>query len=279
MHYYKKNLGDYAKKTGRLSMLQHGAYNMLIDCCYDRETFPTLEEAIDWLWASTKEEIEAVEFVLKRFFTLQEDGRYVQKRIAEELAEYKDFKKQQAQKGKKGGRPRKAKPPEEKPSGNPPGFSEKPEESQRVSEKSLNQEPLTTNQEPIPPKAPLGGQGSPDGVTDQPAKPTKFVAAHVELPPEINHEAWREWCAFRSQRRKPVSEAAARKQIKLLRKYPANVQQQIIDQSIQNDYQGLFEPKGGGNGQNTEGNYQQRDTSAAGRAREKYLEWERTQQP
>jgi len=87
MHYYKRNLGDYAKKAGRLSMLQHGSYTLLIDACYDREQFPTLEEAIEWTWASTTEEIEAVTFVLRKFFTL-ENGIYVQKRIQEEIAEY-----------------------------------------------------------------------------------------------------------------------------------------------------------------------------------------------
>lgn len=87
MHYYKRNLGDYAKKCGRLSMLQHGSYTLLIDSCYDREQFPTIEEAIEWTWASSKEEIEAVEFVLKRFFVL-EGCVYVQKRIQEEIAEF-----------------------------------------------------------------------------------------------------------------------------------------------------------------------------------------------
>jgi uncharacterized protein YdaU (DUF1376 family) len=49
MHYYKRNLGDYAKKAGRLTMLQHGAYTLpLIDSCYDRESSSTLEQAIDW---------------------------------------------------------------------------------------------------------------------------------------------------------------------------------------------------------------------------------------
>jgi len=87
MHYYKRNIGDYAKKAGRLSMLQHGSYTLLIDACYDREQFPTLEQAIEWTWASSREEIEAVTFVLKKFFTL-EGGVYVQKRIQEEIAEY-----------------------------------------------------------------------------------------------------------------------------------------------------------------------------------------------
>lgn len=92
MHYYKRNLGDYAKKAGRLSMLQHGSYTLLIDACYDREQFPTLEEALDWAWASSAAEIEAVEFVLRKFFTL-EDGRYVQKRIQEELLDYRQVAK------------------------------------------------------------------------------------------------------------------------------------------------------------------------------------------
>lgn len=88
MHYYKRNLGDYAKKAGRLTMLQHGAYTLLIDSCYDRETFPAIEQAIEWAWASTEAEIEAVKFVLSRFFVLGEDGRYVQDRIQEELDQF-----------------------------------------------------------------------------------------------------------------------------------------------------------------------------------------------
>lgn len=87
MHYYKRNIGDYAKKAGRLSMLQHGAYTLLIDACYDREQFPTIDEAIEWTWASTTDEEEAVKFVLRKFFTLEGD-RYVQNRIKEEIAEY-----------------------------------------------------------------------------------------------------------------------------------------------------------------------------------------------
>ena len=87
MHYYKRNIGDYAKKAARLTMLQHGAYTLLIDSCYDREEFPTLDDAIDWCWASTQEEVDAVTFVLNKFFDLK-DGVFVQKRISQELAQY-----------------------------------------------------------------------------------------------------------------------------------------------------------------------------------------------
>lgn len=88
MHYYKRNLGDYAKKAGGLNMLQHGAYTLLIDACYDREVFPTLEQAIEWAWAKNDDEINAVKMVLSRFFVLCSDGTYTQDRILQELLEY-----------------------------------------------------------------------------------------------------------------------------------------------------------------------------------------------
>ena len=88
MHYFKRNIGDYHKKAGKLSMLEHGAYTLLLDSYYDRERAPTMDEAIEWVWARTDEEKVAVEFVLKRYFSL-EDGVYRQKRIDEELEAYK----------------------------------------------------------------------------------------------------------------------------------------------------------------------------------------------
>lgn len=87
MHYFKRNIGDYHKKAGRLSMIEHGAYTLLMDACYDREQFPTLEQAYDWCWARTDDEKNAVEFVLEKFFVFQ-DGVYFQSRIAEELEQY-----------------------------------------------------------------------------------------------------------------------------------------------------------------------------------------------
>jgi uncharacterized protein YdaU (DUF1376 family) len=133
MHYYKRNLGDYAKKTGRLTMLQHGAYTLLIDACYDREVFPTLEQAIDWTWASTDAEIDAVKFVLSRFFKLSSDGQYVQDRILEELLQYH----KNADTNKRIAIERETKRKEKSTN-----------REQVVDEPPPNQEPLTNNQEP-----------------------------------------------------------------------------------------------------------------------------------
>ena len=134
MHYYKRNIGDYSKKAGRLTMLQHGAYNLLLDACYDREKFPTLEQAIDWTWASTEAEVEAVKFVLNRFFRLDKDNQYVQDRILEELLNYH----KNSDTNKRIAMEREAKRK---------GKSTKRE--QIVNEPPPNQEPLTINQEPI----------------------------------------------------------------------------------------------------------------------------------
>jgi len=133
MHYYKRNLGDYAKKCGRLSMLQHGAYTLLIDSCYDREKFPTLEEAIEWTWASTEAEIEAVKFVLTRFFKLDDDGQYVQDRILAELLDYHA----KADTNKRIALDRETKRKEKSTN-----------RAQLVNEAPPNQEPRTINQEP-----------------------------------------------------------------------------------------------------------------------------------
>jgi uncharacterized protein YdaU (DUF1376 family) len=134
MHYYKRNLGDYAKKTGRLTMLQHGSYTLLIDACYDRETFPTLEQALEWTWASNEAEVEAVKFVLNRFFKLDKDGCYVQDRILEELLNYH----KNADTNKRIAIERETKRKQK---------STKRE--QTVDEAPPNQEPLTNNHKPI----------------------------------------------------------------------------------------------------------------------------------
>ncbi len=154
MNYYAKHIGDYYKKAGRLSMLQHGAYNQLMDACYDRETFPTREDAIDWTWASTAEEIEAVDFVLHKFFKLEGDI-YTQKRISSEVALYQHRRVVNSINGQNGGRPKGSKGKKKK-TGSPVNESESvdkltqsvklgSESKAKKSEVKPNQEPLTSS--------------------------------------------------------------------------------------------------------------------------------------
>jgi len=59
---------------------------------------------------------------------------------------------------------------------------------------------------------------------------------------EVNETALEEWKEYRKAMKKPLSELALKKNIKLLIKYDFDTQQGIIDRSIQNDWRGLFEP-------------------------------------
>jgi uncharacterized phage protein (TIGR02220 family) len=133
MNYYKRHIGDYYKKAGRLSILQHGTYTLLIDACYDREKFPTEEEAIEWVWASTQEEIDAVKFILSRFFTLH-DNVFIQTRIQEELDNYHAKCKTNKQIAIARETERKEK---------------STKRVQDVDESTPNHKPITNNQEPV----------------------------------------------------------------------------------------------------------------------------------
>jgi uncharacterized protein YdaU (DUF1376 family) len=178
MHYYKRNIGDYAKKCGRLSMLQHGAYTLLIDSCYDREKFPTLEEAIEWTWASTEAEIEAVKFVLSRFFKLGGDGQYVQERIFAELLDYHA----KADVNKRIALERETKRREKSTKRAP-----------RVNEAPPNQEPRTINQEPETKNQDI----------DKPAK-----SVLVNLFHGVSDEVKNDFIALRKAKKAPVTATA-----------------------------------------------------------------------
>ena len=62
---------------------------------------------------------------------------------------------------------------------------------------------------------------------------------------DLNERAFAEWCEWRAgEKRKKCGPVAQRRQIAFLTKYPESVQEEIIDSSIRNGYQGLFPPKG-----------------------------------
>jgi len=180
MHYFKRNIGDYHKKAGRLTMLEHGAYTLLLDACYDRERFPTEAEAIDWCWARTEEEEAAVRFVLSKFFT-QVDGVFVQERIQDEIAAYhakSQKNKEIAEQREEAKRTKRAQA----------GTKRTPGEHERAP----NQEPLTTNQEPVDnnPLPPSAG-GFAEFWSAYPLKKAKATAekAWAKLKPSADLQA------------------------------------------------------------------------------------------
>ena len=146
MNYYKFNVGDYSAATRHLSMLEHGAYRLLLDVYYTTEKpLPAdLKAAARKAGARSKDEVAAVETVLGEFFHLTADG-WVNNRCAVEIESYKTKAETNKVVGRLGGRPKKS--TKTVAENNPDGFEK---ETQTVSENNPKHKPLTNNQEPIP---------------------------------------------------------------------------------------------------------------------------------
>lgn len=237
MHYYQFNIGDYAKSTLHLSILEDLAYRRLLDRYYDTEK--PLEADLTKLcrfirMGSYEKETQQI---LDEFFSLTQKG-WIQKRVQKELGAYSAKADAARANGKLGGRPKKT---QSVNLANP-----------TLTQEKAKQETLTIKQETI--------------------------NKEILIPVGINAVAWNEWIAYRQSKKKKVSKAAAAKQFKLLANHALDVQQEIINQSIQNDYQGLFEPKGNSNGSYQQANQPNRKLSVVERTKLANEERERARQ-
>ena len=121
MNYYERHLGDYARDTAHLSMLEHGAYGLLLDRYYATEAGIPADQVHRLARARTREEKQAVDAVLGEFFELV-DGIWINHRAEEEIAKAQTRIKAAKENGKRGGRPRTNRTEtQEKPTGFLPG--------------------------------------------------------------------------------------------------------------------------------------------------------------
>lgn len=107
MNYIKWYIGDYMKKTGTLSIAEHGAYCLMLQHYYaTEEPLPVERELYHLLRAQSKQEREAVDLVVSRYWQ-QTDTGLVHGRADEEIRKAASARDKHAECGKKGGRPRK----------------------------------------------------------------------------------------------------------------------------------------------------------------------------
>lgn len=106
--YYFFYPGDYLRDTSGLSLLEHGAYNLLLHTYYAQAGGLKAEKPRLYriCGARTAEEERAVDFIVDRFF-INKDGNLCNKRADKELACRRSYSEEQSRKGKLGGRPRK----------------------------------------------------------------------------------------------------------------------------------------------------------------------------
>ncbi|SKB07885.1 Uncharacterized conserved protein YdaU, DUF1376 family [Prosthecobacter debontii] len=145
MHYYSHHVGDYRRDTSFLSLIEHGAYRLLMDEYYVTDKPLPLDQAklCRILRASTKVEKAAVAFILEEYFISASDG-YHHPHMDAEIEAYARQAETNRLNGKKGGRP-----PKVKGGANPPGSSSTPHPgSELKAQSNPNQEPGTNLQEP-----------------------------------------------------------------------------------------------------------------------------------
>jgi len=129
--YYRFYPGDYLRDTSGLSLIEHGAYNLLLHHYYSTDGCLAGEKPRLYRLCrvTTPEEQRAVDYVLEKYFPVIE-GKLVNKRADKEMERRRRFLDEQSRKGRLGGRPRK-KPNEsrgkagEKPRGKPGESREK----------------------------------------------------------------------------------------------------------------------------------------------------------
>lgn len=164
MIYYRRYLGSYLRKTSRLSMLEHGAYGLLLDYYYAEETPIPLEldDVYRMVRALLPEERRAVVKVLSLYFEKRDDG-YHNARADEEIAATAAVREN----GKLGGRPRKTEVETKDIT-----EVETKEETKEITEQgtcgvSRNNHPTTDNRQPTEDnRHPTGNQPASAGLPD-----------------------------------------------------------------------------------------------------------------
>jgi len=201
MNYYSFHIGDYRSATAHLTNEEDLCYRRILDTYYDRDG--NLPE-IKLLSRKIRCEEGMIEAILREFFTLSEDGSWVHDRAQREIDLYASRVEVAHKNGKLGGR-RKTDLSVEEPNPNPtltpsvlfanPTLTPSvPFANPTLTQPLANQEPLTNNQEPIPPQPPEGeGGGKRDWLSDF----NEFWNLYPQARRGNRYRAESEWSAVR----------------------------------------------------------------------------------
>lgn len=112
MNYYRRWIGAYRKKTGTLSQIDHGTYNLLLDEYYAQDgVIPRhLSELYELCKAHTKIGKESVMKIAQRHFPCDEAGVRHNQRADEELEVARNAIEKMTKAGKIGARKRWGRP-------------------------------------------------------------------------------------------------------------------------------------------------------------------------
>ena len=171
MNYYTHHLGDYAKDTRHLRLVDHGVYRLLLDAVYATERpLPTDFDAVCRICgAVSRTEKDSVKRILDEFFPVIGEHR-VNKRAFEEIDAFRE----------KSGKARDSILSRWNRVRNtdvlPPNNEPPPSVIQRA-RASIPQSPITSNQSPVATSHPPAGGGGNDGFAHVPTDAEVFAKA------------------------------------------------------------------------------------------------------
>ena len=115
--WYPRDMGKYARDTSHLTMLEHGAYNLMLDHYYSTGGLPQTSNATSnalpmldhsriyrLCSAINKQEQDAVDHVLKFFFVLKKDGFYAHSKADKVISEQEEKHQNRVNAGRRGGK-------------------------------------------------------------------------------------------------------------------------------------------------------------------------------
>ena len=180
--YYRFFPGDYLRDTGDLSLVEHGAYRILLDHYYTQEFLPSDKERLYRICrAFTQEEKQAIDTVVSRFFTDNGAGKILNKKAEKELEGRKTYNETLRARGKAGA-------------------------NARWGQEAMLKQCLS-NAQAMPNKCHPSPSPSPLPIPKQ-KKHTKKSVSVFALPDWFPQEVWTEFLAHRKAIKAPVPEAS-----------------------------------------------------------------------
>jgi uncharacterized protein YdaU (DUF1376 family) len=191
MNYYRRYMADYLSKTASLSIVEHGAYTLLLDYSYlaDGSLPCDFDEICRMVRAITPVERHAVQKVLDRFFITGPSG-YENPRVLKEVEIAKPIIEAARTNGVKGGRPR----------NNPTGSSK---DAQQVREAKASQVSSLKSQvlSPNPDPPTVNQDQNPSAAASASPAPDKPKRANGKEKPEaLTAQTWTAYAAAYEQR-------------------------------------------------------------------------------
>ena len=221
--WFKFDIDAYEDSTDHLSALEDGTYNRLIRHYYKTyKPIPLDEQQIVRIArAHSAEEIAAVSRILREFFEQLEDGWH-NKRCDREILEAKKISRLRSKSAHQRW--------DDKPDAN---AHAKAYPSSHANGKQLDTQLQLQKHKELEPKA--------------------KARCAFELPPWVPQEAWNHYTEMRNRIRKPMTDQAKKWAVKLLEslRKRGHEPRAVLEQSVFNSWQGLFEVKGDGTHQHS----------------------------